>query len=92
MKNALITLALLFSASAFAQVGIGTTDPQATLHVVDTGSQFAGIIFPVVTELVATPETPQGLTVFYNGVESQGQKRGLYIFVDGQFSRLLTNR
>ena len=44
-----IVLSLLVSLTAWAQVGVGTNDPQAILDVVSTNS---GLIFPRVDEYI----------------------------------------
>lgn len=87
----LIYLVMLVSGSVMAQVGIGTTDPQATLHIVGDGTPQTGVIFPMVETLMTTAETPIGLVVYYDGPQTGGLKNALYIYTSRGWKRLLTN-
>jgi hypothetical protein len=66
------------------QVGIGTTDPQATLDIRALPSdplENTGILIPSVNELpLPCEDIPNGLIVFYTGTESGNIKQGLYIY------------
>ncbi len=77
MAKSLILLLLL-------QVGIGTTDPQATLDIRALPGdplENTGILIPAVSELpLPCEDIPNGLIVFFNGLESGNLKQGLYIF------------
>ena len=77
MAKSLILLLLL-------QVGIGTTDPQATLDIRALPGdplENTGILIPSVSELpLPCEDIPNGLIVFFNGLESGNLKQGLYIF------------
>jgi len=77
MAKSLILLLLL-------QVGIGTTNPQATLDIRALPGdplENTGILIPAVNELpLPCEDIPNGLIVFYNGAESGNVKQGLYIF------------
>lgn len=77
MAKSLILLLLL-------QVGIGTTDPQATLDIRALPGdplENTGILIPAVSELpLPCEDVPNGLIVFFNGLESGNLKQGLYIF------------
>lgn len=70
--------------SAYAQVGIGTTDPQATLDIKALAGQpltSIGVIFPMVEQLpLPCNEIPNGLVVYYDGPREGGKKNTLYIF------------
>lgn len=90
MKKVFYILALV-SMSAAAQVGIGTTEPQATLHIVGDGTPQTGVIFPMVDTLMTTAETPLGLVVYYDGPETGSLKNALYIYTSRGWKRLLTN-
>jgi len=81
----LLTLFILISGYTLtAQVGIGTTDPQATLDIralPNHSPNNTGILIPAVNELpLPCEEIPNGLIVFFNGIESGNVKQGLYIF------------
>jgi hypothetical protein len=92
MKNTLLTLAfILSSVSAFAQVGIGTTSPQATLHIVGDGSAKTGVIFPMITEFTSSTDTALGTVVYYDGLEVGALKNALYIYTSSGWKRILTN-
>lgn len=84
MKIKLGLFAFLLSLAASAQVGIGTTDPQATLHIVALpGDELThtGLLIPTVDELpLPCEEIPNGLIVFFNGIEQGNIKQGLYIY------------
>jgi hypothetical protein len=77
MAKFLILLLLL-------QVGIGTTDPQATLDIRALPGdplENTGILIPSVNELpIPCEDIPNGLIVFFNGIETGNLKQGLYIF------------
>ena len=90
MKKLIYILALV-STSAIAQVGIGTTDPQATLHIVGDGSPQSGVIFPMVDQLIETPDTPLGLVVYYDGPEGGSLKNALYIYTSRGWKRIINN-
>ena len=84
MKIKLGLFAFLLSLAASAQVGIGTTDPQATLHITALpGDELThtGLLIPSVDELpLPCEEIPNGLIVFFNGIEVGNLKQGLYIY------------
>lgn len=84
MGRLALSLLLISGYTMIAQVGIGTTDPQATLHVVALPGEEptnTGILIPTVDELpLPCEEIPNGLIVFFNGIESGNIKQGLYIF------------
>ena len=84
MKIKLVIAALFTFYAAKAQVGIGTTDPQATLHITALpGDELThtGLLIPAVDELpLPCEEIPNGLIVFFNGIEQGNIKQGLYIY------------
>lgn len=84
MKKLILSLLLISTYTMIAQVGIGTTNPQATLHVVALPGEEptnTGILIPSVNELpLPCEEIPNGLIVFFNGIETGNVKQGLYIF------------
>jgi hypothetical protein len=90
MKTKLPLLFSLCCTLAFSQVGIGTTDPKATLHIEaseDSPMNQRGLILPTIHTLPEnTPEDPirKGLLVYYDGTdELLGQEEGLFIYVEG---------
>ena len=84
MGRLALSLLLISSYTMIAQVGIGTTDPQATLDIrALPGDELTntGILIPAVNELpLPCEEIPNGLIVFYTGTESGNVKQGLYIY------------
>ena len=84
MKIRLVIAALFTILAANAQVGIGTTDPQATLDIMALPSQpleNVGVLFPMVEELPEPcDDIPNGLVVYYDGPPNSGKKNTLYIF------------
>ena len=84
MRIKLVIAALLSFCAAKSQVGIGTTNPQATLDIRALPSQpvtSVGILLPTVEELpLPCEEIPNGLIVFYIGLETGSIKQGLYVF------------
>ena len=84
MKKFLVLFTLISGYTLTAQVGIGTTDPQATLDIRALPNQSinnTGILIPSVNELpLPCEEIPNGLIVFFNGLEQGNVKQGLYIF------------
>jgi len=81
----LLTLFILISVNTLiAQVGIGTTDPQATLDIralPNHSPNNTGLLIPSVNELpLPCEEIPNGLIVFFNGIETGNVKQGLYIY------------
>lgn len=90
MKKLIYAISLI-SMTATAQVGIGTTNPQATLHIVGDNTPQTGVIFPMVDTLMTTAETPLGLVVYYDGPVTGALKNALYIYTSRGWKRLLTN-
>lgn len=84
MKHLLVSLILTITYPLCAQVGIGTTNPQATLDIralPNHSPNNTGILIPSVNELpLPCEEIPNGLIVFFNGLETGNIKQGLYIF------------
>ena len=89
MKKFLIMF--LLSAPAFSQVGIGTTEPQATLHIVGDGTIKTGVLFPTVEELIESEDMPIGLVVYYDGPETGTLKNALYIYTSRGWKRIINN-
>ena len=93
-SNALLTtlaVAILSFGNARAQVGIGTTNPLAMLHIeapTDPGlMHMAGILLPRVSTLPddsnGTPQ--QGAVVFYNGTLNGNMKHTFYYYSNGNW-------
>ena len=93
LKNNLHRLAfasLLFTLNQLnAQVGIGTTNPQAMLHIEapETPDHTTGILLPRVANLPddsnGTPQ--QGAVVFYNGTLNGNMKHTFYYYSNGNW-------
>tara|TARA_R110000868_G_scaffold358787_1_gene620506 strand:+ start:1268 stop:1996 length:729 start_codon:yes stop_codon:yes gene_type:complete len=87
MNHKFLLLTLLTVSTTLAQVGIGTTNPKATLHIVSEGSSpdnEKGVIIPKVSTLVtSTTSAPveTGLIVYYDGTDpSTTLPEGMYLF------------
>ena len=90
MKHKLFFALALVASFAFGQVGIGTSNPQATLHIAadpDAPANQKGLLLPTVNTLPqATSQDPieKGLLVYYDGTdELLGQEEGLFIYIEG---------
>lgn len=84
MKKLLASFILITGYTLCAQVGIGTTNPQATLDIRALPGEpltNTGLLIPAVSELpLPCEEIPNGLIVFFNGFEQGNLKQGLYVF------------
>ncbi|MGG5576336.1 beta strand repeat-containing protein [Myroides sp. C15-4] len=98
-KNVLSVALLMMSGFAFAQVGIGTANPNpaALLDVEATKGSFKGVLIPRIPLESATSnggmtggQTPNSLLVF-NTTSNQELKPGYYFWFDKQWVRLLSS-
>ena len=98
-KNVLSVALLMMSGFAFAQVGIGTANPNpaALLDVEATKGSFKGVLIPRIPLESATSnggmtggQTPNSLLVF-NTTANQELKPGYYFWFDKQWVRLLSS-
>lgn len=81
MKHISFIISLFFSYSTFAQVGVGTTTPQATLDITATNSTSPanndGILIPRMSNFPSSPGiTRDGMLIFYTGTGASG--KGFY--------------
>jgi len=93
LPSNLLILALfalnIFFFESYAQVGIGTTTPQAMLHIEapETPDHMTGILLPRVANLPddsnGTPQ--QGAVVFYNGTLNGNMKHTFYYYSNGNW-------
>ena len=93
LPSNLLILALfalnIFFFESYAQVGIGTTNPQAMLHIEapETPDHMTGILLPRVANLPddsnGTPQ--QGAVVFYNGTLNGNMKHTFYYYSNGNW-------
>ncbi|WP_353101675.1 hypothetical protein [Myroides odoratus] len=98
-KNVLSVALLMMSGFAFAQVGIGTANPNpaALLDVEANAGSFKGVLIPRIPLVSATNssninggKTPNSLLVF-NTTESNELKPGYYFWFDKQWVRLISS-
>ncbi|QQU01181.1 beta strand repeat-containing protein [Myroides odoratus] len=98
-KNVLSVALLMMSGFTFAQVGIGTANPNpaALLDVEANAGSFKGVLIPRIPLVSATNssninggKTPNSLLVF-NTTESNELKPGYYFWFDKQWVRLISS-
>jgi hypothetical protein len=91
MKKYILTI-MLFSLgfAGYAQVGIGTANPQTTLHVVESGSfsSTTGITIPVVTEDMTTTTT-DGTEVSQLVYSTNASSTGYYYWTGAAWTPLV---
>ncbi len=93
----IVALSMGIIGQAYAQVGINTTTPQATLHVSESSSSspngMDGILVPTVSNFPTTNPTSEGNLIHLrkvSGVSTTTSPDGFYYWKDGQWIQILT--